>query len=98
MKTKNALFGFGVSLASLCLLPVLASPQAPFYEGKTITIIQSTSPGGTGDLRARALASVLRKHIPGNPAIFMEYMPGEVERRRTTSTRQPAPMGLRSAL
>ena len=27
---------------------------APFYEGKTLTVVVGTSPGGTGDFRARA--------------------------------------------
>lgn len=76
MKTRKTLFAYGAFSAILCLLPLLAFPQTPFYEGKTITIIQSTSPGGTGDLRVRALASVLRKHIPGSPTLVMEYMPG----------------------
>jgi tripartite-type tricarboxylate transporter receptor subunit TctC len=50
--------------------------QAPFYQGKTMTMIVSTAPGGTGDLRVKAMAPVLRKHIPGNPTIAMEYMDG----------------------
>jgi tripartite-type tricarboxylate transporter receptor subunit TctC len=53
-----------------------AQSQADFYKGKNITFIQATEPGGTGDLRARALISSLQKHIPGNPAIISEYMPG----------------------
>jgi len=77
-QTKRAL---GLMLFSL--LPVLAvldvSPafsQAPFYQGKTITLIVGAGPGGMGDLRAKALASVLAKHIPGNPTIIFQYMPG----------------------
>jgi tripartite-type tricarboxylate transporter receptor subunit TctC len=50
--------------------------QAPFYQGKTITLIIGAGPGGMGDLRARALASVLVKHIPGNPTITFQYMAG----------------------
>ena len=50
--------------------------QAPFYQGKTITIIQGRSPGGTGDLRVRALIPFLQKYIPGNPTIVSEYMSG----------------------
>jgi tripartite-type tricarboxylate transporter receptor subunit TctC len=50
--------------------------QAPFYQGKTITMIVSTAPGGTGDLRVKAMAPILRKNIPGNPPIAMEYMDG----------------------
>ncbi len=39
-------------LIPLSLNPVLA--QEPFYKGKTITIIQGTSPGGTADMMVRA--------------------------------------------
>jgi tripartite-type tricarboxylate transporter receptor subunit TctC len=53
-----------------------ALPQTPFYHGKTITIIQGRDPGGTGDMRVRALMPFLQKHIPGNPTIVNEYMPG----------------------
>lgn len=51
-------------------------PQAPFYQGKTITLIVGAGAGGMGDLRAKAIASVLAKHIPGNPTITFQYMPG----------------------
>ena len=63
---------------ALCCLSGLASALAdsPFYQGKTITIVQSTEPGGSGDLRTKAVASALAKHIPGNPTIMMQYMPG----------------------
>lgn len=50
--------------------------QVPFYQGKSITIIQGRGPGGTGDLRARAIAQFLTKYLPGSPAIIFEYMPG----------------------
>jgi len=65
-----------VAVLWIQLLPAPAEGQAPFYEGKTITIIQARSPGGLGDLRVRALIPFLRKHIPGNPTIASEYMPG----------------------
>ncbi|HEX7231700.1 MAG TPA: hypothetical protein VF452_14975 [Candidatus Binatia bacterium] len=54
----------------------IAYSQAPFYQGKTITVIVGTSPAGTGDLRVKALIPFLRKHIPGNPALVLEYMDG----------------------
>jgi hypothetical protein len=50
--------------------------DSPFYQGKTITIVQSTEPGGSGDMRTRAVTAALSKHIPGNPVIMMQYMPG----------------------
>jgi len=50
--------------------------QAPFYQGKTITIIHGRNAGGAGDYRVRAVAPYLQKHIPGNPTIVHEYMDG----------------------
>jgi tripartite-type tricarboxylate transporter receptor subunit TctC len=57
-------------------VPAHAFSQASFYEGKTITIVLGTSPGGVGDLRLRALGPFLHKYIPGNPTIVIENMPG----------------------
>ncbi len=53
-----------------------AFAQAPFYQGKTITVLQGREPGGTGDLRARAVTQFLQKYIPGNPTIIHEFMAG----------------------
>ena len=50
--------------------------QAPFYQGKTITIIQGRSPGGTGDMRVRAVIPLLQKYIPGKPTIVSEFISG----------------------
>jgi tripartite-type tricarboxylate transporter receptor subunit TctC len=61
---------------ALLLFAPSAHAQAPFYQGKTITVIATTSPGGTGDLRVKALMPTLRKHIPGNPTMIIEYMEG----------------------
>ena len=58
------------------LMPALTDAQANFYEGKTITLIQSSEGGGTGDLRVKAVIPFLRKYIAGNPHILSEYMPG----------------------
>jgi tripartite-type tricarboxylate transporter receptor subunit TctC len=58
------------------LIPVLAYSQANFYEGKTITVIAFTAPGGSGDLRVKAVLPFLKKYIPGNPTVVIEYMDG----------------------
>ena len=63
-------------LALLLSLPSSASSQAPFYQGKTITIIYGTAPGGTSDMMVKAALPYLKKHIPGEPTILSEYMPG----------------------
>ena len=50
--------------------------QVNFYQGKTITLIRGSTPGGVGERRARAVIPYLTKHIPGNPTVVMEFMPG----------------------
>ncbi|HXG50006.1 MAG TPA: hypothetical protein VNN77_01195 [candidate division Zixibacteria bacterium] len=62
--------------ALLWLAPVEAWPQSNFYEGKTVTLLATTSPGGTGDLRVKAVVPFLKKHIPGNPTVVVQYMDG----------------------
>ena len=50
--------------------------QVPFYQDKTINVILGGPPAGSADLRTRAVINLLRKHIPGNPNIVMQYMAG----------------------
>ena len=49
------------------LTPGLAHSQDNFYAGKTITLVAITAPGGSGDLRVKAMVPFMKKHIPGNP-------------------------------
>ncbi len=68
---------FTISLILMSLvLPLTHAHSEPFYKGKTIKIIQGRRPGGTGDLRARAIMQYLSDHIPGNPTLVAQYMPG----------------------
>ncbi|MGH7772593.1 MAG: hypothetical protein ACREQA_10205 [Candidatus Binatia bacterium] len=50
--------------------------QSSYYQGKTIRLIQGREPGGSGDIRSRAVIPFLKKYIPGNPNIVNEFMPG----------------------
>jgi tripartite-type tricarboxylate transporter receptor subunit TctC len=49
---------------------------AEFYRGKTVTILVGHSAGGGFDTYARVISRHLGKHIPGNPAILVNNMPG----------------------
>ena len=51
-------------------------PAANFYTGKTIKFLIGFSPGGGYDAYARLLTHFLRNHIPGDPVLVPEYMPG----------------------
>jgi tripartite-type tricarboxylate transporter receptor subunit TctC len=76
-----------VTLAVFCALCLFfcgsAVAQTPFYQGKTITLLVGSGPGGMGDLRAKALASGLTRNIPGSPTIVFQYMPGAGGRKAT---------------
>lgn len=49
---------------------------AAFYRGKTLTILVGYSAGGGYDLYARLLARHIARHIPGNPTVIVQNMPG----------------------
>ena len=53
-----------------------AFAQANFYEGKTIRMIVGFTAGGGYDAYTRTIGRHIGKHIPGNPAILVENMPG----------------------
>lgn len=64
--------------AFLCLFiwSAGASAQAPFYQGKRITVIVGTPPGNLYDFWARLIVAHMGKHIPGNPDFVVQNMPG----------------------
>ena len=67
----------GLALAGAACVgskPVLA--QAPFYQGKTIQIVVGFGPGGGYDAYARLIARTIGGHIPGNPTLIVQNMPG----------------------
>lgn len=64
------------ALACLAVLPALAQTVGEFYEGKTITIVTSTGAGGSYDVTARLIARHMPRHIPGNPTMIVQNMPG----------------------
>src|SRR6266568_426140 len=53
-----------------------AAESRSFYDGRTITLIISTSPGGATDVAGRLVARHLGKYILGNPNIIAQNMPG----------------------
>jgi tripartite-type tricarboxylate transporter receptor subunit TctC len=66
------------AVVGLCLAGASApaDPVADFYHGKTINLIIGTSTGNDYDFRARLLARHLGRHIPGEPTIVPQNMPG----------------------
>jgi tripartite-type tricarboxylate transporter receptor subunit TctC len=69
---KRILFGLFILLAWNSSLHA----QTPFYQGKTIALIAGTTAGSQYDAHARLIAQHWGKHIPGNPDIVVQNMPG----------------------
>jgi tripartite-type tricarboxylate transporter receptor subunit TctC len=63
--------------AALTLLAAdLALAQKSFYEGKALRFVVGFTAGGGYDAYTRAIARHMGKHIPGNPSIVVDNMPG----------------------
>ena len=71
--TRSALL-LPLILAGLAVLAPLA--HADDLKGKTVTIVVGFSPAGGYDVNARTLARHLPRHIPGNPTIIVQNLPG----------------------
>jgi tripartite-type tricarboxylate transporter receptor subunit TctC len=63
----------GVSALALSALPAAAQP---FYQGKTIEIIQPAAAGDSYDTLSRLFGRHMGRHLPGNPAFIVRSMPG----------------------
>ncbi len=63
-------------LALVLIAPFNALSQAPFYQDKTIRIVAGYGAGSVDDAWTRLIARYLAKHIPGNPNMIVQNMPG----------------------
>lgn len=75
MRAAKSLFA-AATIAGSIVSADAAQPAADFYKGKTVFVIIGYSPGGGYDLYARLLSQHLGKHIPGNPTVIPQNMPG----------------------
>ena len=71
------LFG-GAALAALLCVAGTANAQTPeqFYKGKTINLYIGYGPGGGYDFFGRLVGRHLGRHIPGQPNVVPQNMPG----------------------
>jgi tripartite-type tricarboxylate transporter receptor subunit TctC len=64
-------------LAAAGLVLALSPTHADdFYKGKSISLVIATATGGGYDTYARLIARHLGRHLPGQPAIVPQNMPG----------------------
>ena len=57
-------------------LSVAPAQAADFYQGKTVTLINSEAAGTNPDLIARMFALYLPRYLPGQPKMIVQDMPG----------------------
>jgi len=72
---RNAMISILVFVLTLGWTNLLYA-QAPFYQGKTITIIVGTKAGDVYDLYPRMLTEFWARHIPGNPNFIVQNVAG----------------------
>jgi tripartite-type tricarboxylate transporter receptor subunit TctC len=64
---------------ALCLVLSSTSAlyaQTPYYQGKSIKVVVGFTTGGFYDRWARILSRYMPRHIPGNPDMIVQNMPG----------------------
>lgn len=72
---------FAVALAAATMAmaiapPALADTVAGFYKDKQVRVVIGYTTGGGYDSYARVLARFIGKHIPGQPIVITQNMPG----------------------
>ncbi len=66
-----------LTLAAALITPLAhAQPVADFYRGKTLTLVVGSDAGSGFDAYARLVARHIVNHIPGNPGIIVQNLPG----------------------
>lgn len=76
-RNSACLFVAAIGLCATMPLPQAhADTVGDFYKGKRLTLTVPTSAGGGYDVPARALARHFNRHVPGNPGIVVQNMPG----------------------
>src|SRR5436853_477790 len=62
--------------AAALIAPALAQDLGTNFKDKQVRLIVGSAPGGGYDAYGRLLATHMRRHIPGNPTIVVQNMPG----------------------
>jgi tripartite-type tricarboxylate transporter receptor subunit TctC len=65
-----------VGMALIGLATASADEVEDFYKGRAITLVVSSGVGGGYDTYSRVLARHVNRHIPGQPRMIVQNMPG----------------------
>jgi tripartite-type tricarboxylate transporter receptor subunit TctC len=73
---RASLFAVLTAVAGLNNISSAAAQFDGFYAGKNVTMIIAAGSGGGNDLLGRVVARHIGKHLPGNPTVVPQNMPG----------------------
>ena len=65
-----------VASAAILWTGTAVGADADYFKNKTIKIVIPYGPGGTYDKYGQTFAEFFGKHIPGNPTVIVQHMPG----------------------
>ena len=73
---RLALVWAATTVAATLAAPGASAQGAPEFRGKTVVIIASFEAGGPYDFYSRLVARFIGAHLPGNPTVVVQNMPG----------------------
>lgn len=76
VRSRIGAFAVLASVSAFSSTAQAADPVADFYKDKTITITVGYGVGGGYDSMSRLYARHLGNHLPGNPQVIVQNMPG----------------------
>lgn len=76
VRSRFAPLTAGLLVALLATTQAAAQSVESFYKGRNMTLIVGYAPGGINDIAGRLVAHHLPKHLPGQPNIVVQNMPG----------------------
>ena len=86
LKAGTRLAGLALTMLAVAAGSAMAAddPVAGFYRGRTVQAIVGYTPGSTFEFYLRAFAPHFARHVPGNPTIVIQHMPGAGSLKATT--------------
>jgi tripartite-type tricarboxylate transporter receptor subunit TctC len=92
MSGAKWILGTATALAAMSgSIAAHADAVADFYKGKQITVVVGYGPGGGYDVYTRLLLRHMPRHIPGNPTMVVQNMPGAGSLRAANFVHNAAP-------
>ena len=76
MSRSRAFIATLLAAASITFAGATAQTIEDNYKGKQLRFVVAAAPGGGADLYARALQKHFSKHVPGNPTLVVQNVPG----------------------